>query len=704
MTVEARVRIGARDDTGRAFSSLGRRLGRLRESVTGLGGKLALLAGGLGLGLVVSRSFELAKAADLMSSKLGISAEALTSFQYAASKFGVEGEAAADILEQMNIRITEYSKIGTGEAADFFEATGLSVKEFEQLDPIGQINKMASAMDGMPRNQKILFLDQMTGGEGVKLVEALDNSATGLKSLSAEGRGFGAALKSIEIKKLSNASKAASRVGGAFSGLGNSISLAFAPLIESGSDWFSGLFAGAGGFRDFFSDALRGMVRVAGFFADRIQGLSTVFRLAALGAAVLRSKFLDAMEGMGQGAVDFLNFFGRGANKIGSMYLGVVKKIFSAISSLSSSPIMSQLFGGALAGAGKLADSISKIESGLKSATTFTADGIATSAANARESLVEMNTSLFDAVNAPPFSDGMLASFDSMIAKSDGAARAAAAAKSALAGGEPLAGVGSVAEKNTADQDKVQLQSQLDTLRDSFLSELDLEKNQFAEKTALNDEFLAKKLESDAEHKLLKESLEQAHQSKLIEIEGSATKKRLDLAAAEQRQKMAATKGFFSNVASAMTGGSRKMFEVAKTASIATALVKGGEAIQSAYAAGNLAGGPIIGGAFAVAAGLAAAKNVANIRKQKFGGGGAISASSSSVPSASGDSASSSPPSQSGQQAVQQPQNVIQFIGDWSGVSRDSIDQVMEGITEKINDGGAVLFGPGSEQAAALKS
>jgi hypothetical protein len=71
-----------------------------------------------------------------------------------------------------------------------------------------------------------------------------------------------------------------------------------------------------------------------------------------------------------------------------------------------------------------------------------------------------------------------------------------------------------------------------------------------------------------------------------------------------------------------MNTESRKMFEIGKVAALSGAIIDGIVAVQGAFAVGNRLGGPIVGAAFATAAGIGSAVQVQNIAKQKFGGGG----------------------------------------------------------------------------------
>src|SRR5699024_5841067 len=72
--------------------------------------------------------------------------------------------------------------------------------------------------------------------------------------------------------------------------------------------------------------------------------------------------------------------------------------------------------------------------------------------------------------------------------------------------------------------------------------------------------------------------------------------------------------------------GNKEMFRIGKIAAIANALLKGREAVVSAYAAGAKVGGPVVGAAFAATAAAATAAQIASVSSTSFGGGGSASA------------------------------------------------------------------------------
>jgi len=675
MAVEAKVRIGAKDNTGKAFSSLKRRLTSVKSAMGGMAAKMALLVGTAGLGLLLSGTLKNVDATAKFADKIGISTEALSELHHAAELTGVSNKDLNMGLQRMTRRVAEAAN-GTGAASKALKELGIDAKELAALAPDQQFSKIAESMNEVgSRSDQVRLAFSVFDSGGVGLLNTMDAGAAGIRAMQEEAVQLGISISRVDAAKIEAANDAMSKTGGVLTGFGNNLTTALSPFLESASNWLVDIAKKSGGFKSQIESAMKFAAKAVGVFRDGLRGIQVVFKSLQLAAAALGLGFLSVLKGLDSGLTVFLNAYGMGVRKTLSPILGL---------------------------AAKFSDSAAEAKKSLNSMTSFTPSAnISLWGDVAAASVLNLKDELHETLMQKLPSDGVSEAFNSIRSEAEAAAVAVAESKKKMIGSDvdPKEAAASPAETD-------QLQSQIDAMRLSFLSQSELEMKNYEEKLAANDDFLVKKLESDVEHKLLKEQIEAEHQAKLTGFEEAASKKRMDIAAKEQRQKMAATQGFFSNITSAMAGGSKRMFEVAKASSIANALIKGYEAVQSAYAAGNLVGGPIVGGAFAVAAGLATARNVANIRKQKFGGGGAISVGASSVPSASGGDSGSSPALPQSQSTAQEqkPQTVVQFLGDWSGVSKDSIDQVMDGIAEKINDGGAVLFGPGSEQAQALKS
>lgn len=183
-------------------------------------------------------------------------------------------------------------------------------------------------------------------------------------------------------------------------------------------------------------------------------------------------------------------------------------------------------------------------------------------------------------------------------------------------------------------------------------------KNQLAENIALAYQ---KAAESDAIYK---------RQAIIDSVKAKKEQEKLDKE--QNKQKLEATRGVFSNLSTLMNTENRKLFEIGKAAAIADATVHtymgANKALGSAPPPFNFA----LAGAV-IAAGLA---NVASIASQSFGGGGG-GASAGSV----GAGAGVQPP------PLESVTNVDVTFADNQPISQDSMRGFIGLLNEEISDG-----------------
>lgn len=140
-----------------------------------------------------------------------------------------------------------------------------------------------------------------------------------------------------------------------------------------------------------------------------------------------------------------------------------------------------------------------------------------------------------------------------------------------------------------------------------------------------------------------------------------AASNRIAIDEREKKEKFDIAAGSFANLSTLMQSGSKREFEIGKKAALATAVIKGIEAIQSSYAAGAKFGGPLLGAAFAATAAVATKMNVDAISRQSFGGGGSITSGGGGAPPTT---ISTDIPSQRNSQQAPISNTIIIKLGD----------------------------------------
>jgi tape measure domain-containing protein len=163
------------------------------------------------------------------------------------------------------------------------------------------------------------------------------------------------------------------------------------------------------------------------------------------------------------------------------------------------------------------------------------------------------------------------------------------------------------------------LQERVDALRESLMSESQLETSRYQEKLDLLNEYLAQNTEFETEYRTLREQLEAEHQERMTEIAREAEAERL---ANTKRHALQTTQSIVSGLTEAtgmMASSSKRMFELNKKLAKAEAVINAHRAIQQVWADPSL---PFYAKVAATA--VTAAKTAANIsaiNATQFGGG-----------------------------------------------------------------------------------
>lgn len=136
---------------------------------------------------------------DFAARRLGVSMEDLTAAQYAAfNGANVQPDQFLDALDEVRIKVEEFSSIGSGGAVDFFEVLNISAEKFNKLDPLQQLDKISETIKGMSDNSAFTFLDQIGSDSLRNLLPVLRNGGAEFKRLRAEAERLNLTLSDVD--------------------------------------------------------------------------------------------------------------------------------------------------------------------------------------------------------------------------------------------------------------------------------------------------------------------------------------------------------------------------------------------------------------------------------------------------------------------------------------------------------------------------
>lgn len=177
---------------------------------------------------------QLAKTAD----KIGLTTEALAGLRYAAELTGVSAGTMDMAMQRLTRRVSEAAN-GTGEAVGALHELGINAAELEKLPLDKQMNVIADSMAKVEsQSDKVRLAMKLFDSEGVALVNTLAGGSEGLAAMAAEANILGLAMSRADTAQIEAANDAITKAKGVFTGLGNQLAVAFAPIIETVANLF----------------------------------------------------------------------------------------------------------------------------------------------------------------------------------------------------------------------------------------------------------------------------------------------------------------------------------------------------------------------------------------------------------------------------------------------------------------------------------
>lgn len=510
MTDSYKFVIEGNDKTKAMFKSLKANLGGLRTAVNSTAAKIAGLAGVAGIGALVKSTIEANTETSRLAESLNMSTKALSEWQYAGRMVNIEGDKMADIFKDVSDKIGDFAVTGGGAAADMFEKLNLDINELVNLSPDQQLLKIAEALDGVQsQSEKIYFLEALAS-DASRLLPLLENNAEGLKRLQEEARQFGVSLSEIDAAKMEMANDALYRAQQAVKGVTNQLTVTLAPIVEELAVYFVEAAQAGGGMGEVVENAFRKGVSVAGVFADGIRGIQIIFaglKTAAwgFGAAVVGSVKL-AIEGV----VTL-------GNSIKNSVLYPIRAVLEGASEL---PGIGDKAAAALEAINTTFTDIKPPEF-LQNTFDFMVEGL-------RDARTELQNLMMDELPSQVLAQKV----DAILTAADARAQEIAANAAARAGissySDAEAG-NDIGDDGLTEREREQLAARLESLKMSWMTELEQLQIKHDQEMAILDQAYAAKLIAQDEYERSLTALEKKHQKERQKLEQQTNKSRLSM-------------------------------------------------------------------------------------------------------------------------------------------------------------------------------
>lgn len=267
-----------------------------------------------------------------------------------------------------------------------------------------------------------------------------------------------------------------------------------------------------------------------------------------------------------------------------------------------------------------------------------------------------------------------------------------------------------LADKTAADLSKIaeekakkqeQAAADFDNLRRTFDSEYAAKEQQRIQIAELDAYYREFDLQQDESYYQLKKQIQDRGLSAMARRVAAANAARSEMWKAAFDGDLASIGGAMGEISGVMLSGSKKMFDIGKKAALSEAAISMYLSIENALATRPFVP---VGLAMAAVAAAKGAANIAKIRSIQFGGGGGATPTFSASPSTglpTGSSQAAIPPDTSS--ADGGGQTIVNVIVQGNVVGNEEyIDQLADGLRDRIDNRDFVLFGGRSRQAREI--
>jgi len=215
-----------------------------------IAGPFAGIAASLGMGVkeAVTGFAAAGDAVDKMASRVGLSAETLQEWSFAAKHAGASPEALENGLKDLSKHMAEIASGSdtTSSAATLFKALGIAVKDAGgKIRPVVEV--FEEFADAIKRNEDPALRTRMAmaalGEGGRSLIPMMSAGSEGLREMSKQARDLGLVMSSEDVAAAANLTDHLDDMRAVFGSIGTTIGAKLAPVVVRLADQFRDLVA-----------------------------------------------------------------------------------------------------------------------------------------------------------------------------------------------------------------------------------------------------------------------------------------------------------------------------------------------------------------------------------------------------------------------------------------------------------------------------
>ena len=220
------------------------------DAAVKIAGPFAGIAASLGMGVkeAVTGFAAAGDAVDKMAARVGLSAETLQEWSFAAKHAGASPEALENGLKDLSKHMAEIASGSdtTSSAATLFKALGIAVKDAGgKIRPVAEV--FEEFADAIKRNEDPALRTRMAmaalGEGGRSLIPMMSAGSEGLREMSKQARDLGLVMSSEDVAAAANLTDHLDDMRAVFGSIGTTIGAKLAPVVVRLADQFRDLVA-----------------------------------------------------------------------------------------------------------------------------------------------------------------------------------------------------------------------------------------------------------------------------------------------------------------------------------------------------------------------------------------------------------------------------------------------------------------------------
>jgi len=247
-------------------------------------GFTAFTAMAVPLGFLAKRTLDTADKFGKLSTRLGVSTEALSQLKHVADLSGVSFETMTMGLQRMTRRVAEAAQ-GSGEAINALKELGVSAVALNKLDLDQQFEVLAEAISKVENPaDRVRLAMKLFDSEGVALIQTMEGGAEGIRKMRQEADELGLTMSGKLVKAAERTNDNLTRLTAAMQGVFLKVMAQALPHIER------------------ITKSMVKWAKETKNVADALAFLGNAMKVSATGALILKEVFVTLGKSIGAAA------------------------------------------------------------------------------------------------------------------------------------------------------------------------------------------------------------------------------------------------------------------------------------------------------------------------------------------------------------------------------------------------------------------